>query len=151
MMKEKLRTFYLVLFFSAFFLHVQQCTSIKRNSEVDSLKTSSRIAIAAVGDSVTSEISKRAGRAPYYLIFDGNGVFLKSLKNPSRSQRGGASSGVVGLLKKESVKTVLAGKFGNKMKKLLETNNIEYHEHSGITKDIVEKIVKNKRSKNEQK
>ena len=151
MMKEKLRTFCLVLFFCAFFLQVQQCTSIKRNSEVDSLKTSSRIAIAAVGDSVTSEISKRAGRAPYYLVFDGNGVFLKSLKNPSQNRGHGASSGVVNLLIKESVKTVIAGNFGDKMKKLLETNKIEYHEHAGIAKEIVETIIKNKRSKNEQK
>jgi len=118
---------------------------------VDSLKTSSRIAIAAVGDSVTSEISKRAGRAPYYLVFDGNGVFLKSLKNPSQNRGRGASSGVVNLLIKESVKTVIAGKFGDKMKKLLEMNKIEYHEHAGIAKEIVEKIIKNKRSKNEQK
>ena len=151
MMKENLRTFYLVLFLSTFFMQVQQCTSIKRNSEVDSLKTSSRIAIAAVGDSVTSEISKRAGRAPYYLVFDGNGVFLKSLENPSQNLGRGASTGVVNLLIKESVKTVIAGKFGDKMKKLLETNKIEYHEHAGIAKEIVETIIKNKRSKNEQK
>ena len=151
MMKEILRTFYLLLFFSTFFMQVQQCTSIKRNSDVDSLKSSNRIAIAAVGDSVTSEISKRAGRAPYYLVFDGNGVFLKSLKNPSRNRGRGASSGVVNLLIKESVKTVIAGKFGDKMKKLLETNKIEYHEHAGIAKEIVETIIKNKRSKNEQK
>ena len=151
MMKEFLRTFYLLLFLSTFFMQVQQCTSIKRNSEVDSLKTSSRIAIAAVGDSVTSEISKRAGRAPYYLVFDGNGVFLKFLENPSQNQGRGASSGVVNLLIKESVKTVIAGKFGDKMKKLLETNKIEYHEHAGIANEIVETIIKNKRSKNEQK
>ncbi len=151
MMKEKLRTFYLVLFFSAFFLQVQQCTSIKRNSEVDSLKTSSRIAIAAVGESVTSEISERAGRAPYYLVFDRNGVLLKSLENPSQNQGRGASPGVVNLLIKESVKTVIAGKFGDKMKKLLKMNKIEYHEHAGIAKEIVETIIKNKRSKNEQK
>jgi len=118
---------------------------------VDNSQSSNRIAIAAVGDSVTSEISKRAGRAQYYLVFDGNGVFLKSLKNPSRSQGRGASSGVVNLLIKESVKTVIAGKFGDKMKKLLKMNKIEYHEHAGIAKEIVESIIKNKRSKNEKK
>ena len=132
-------------------MQVQQCLSITRNSDVDNSKSSNRIAIAAVGDSVTSEISNRAGRAPYFLVFDDNGVFLKPLKNPSQNQRRGASSGVVYLLIKESVKTVIAGKFGDKMKKLLETNKIKYHEHTGIAKEIVEKIIKNKRSKNEQK
>ena len=151
MMKENLRTFYLVFFLSTFFMQVQQCLSITRNSDVDNSKSSNRIAIAAVGDSVTSEISKRAGRAPYYLVFDGNGVFLKSLKNPFQNRGHGASSGVVNLLIKESVKTVIAGNFGDKMKKLLETNKIEYHEHAGIAKEIVETIIKNKRNKNEQK
>ena len=104
-MKENLKTVYLVFFFSAFFLQTQQCLSITRNSDVDNSKFSKRIAIATVGDSVTSEISMRAGRAPYYLVFDRNGVFLKSLKNPSQMQGSGASSVVVDLLIKESVKT----------------------------------------------
>ncbi|MCK4465162.1 MAG: NifB/NifX family molybdenum-iron cluster-binding protein [Bacteroidales bacterium] len=148
-MKENLRTFFLVLFFSAFFLQGQQCLSIIRNSDVDNSKSSNRIAIAAVGDSVTSEISMRAGRAPYYLVFDKKGVFLKSIKNPSQMQGGGASSVVVDLFIKESVKTVIAGKFGDKMKKQLKANKIKYHERTGITKEIVETIIKNKRSKDE--
>ena len=150
-MRKILRTFCLVLFVSAFFMQAQQSLSITPNSDVDNSKSSNRIAIAAVGDSVTSEISKVAGRAPYYLVFNGNGVFLKSKKNPYQSRGRGASSGVVSLLKKESVKTVIAGKFGYKMKRQLETNKIEYHEHAGIAKDILETIIKNKRSKNEKK
>jgi len=123
--------------------------SITPNSDVDNLKSSNRIAIAADGDSVTSEISMRAGRAPYYLLFDKKGVFIKAIKNPSLMQGGGASSVVVNLLVKESVKTVIAGKFGDKMKKQLETNKIKYHERTGIIKEIVKTIVKNKRSKDE--
>lgn len=148
-MKKNLRTFFLVLFFSAFFLQGQQCLSIIRNSDVDKSKSSNRIAIAAVGDSVTSEISMRAGRAPYYLVFDKKGVFLKSIKNPSQMKGGGASSVVVDLLIKESVKTVIAGKFGDKMKKQLKANKIKYHERTGITKEIVETIINSKRSKDE--
>ncbi|MCD6564540.1 MAG: hypothetical protein J7K53_01215 [Bacteroidales bacterium] len=148
-MKENLRTFFLVLFFSTFFLQGKQCLSITPNSDVDNLKSSNRIAIAADGDSVTSEISMRAGRAPYYLLFDKKGVFIKAIKNPSLMQGGGASSVVVNLLVKESVKTVIAGKFGDKMKKQLETNKIKYHERTGIIKEIVKTIVKNKRSKDE--
>ncbi|GAH46346.1 unnamed protein product [marine sediment metagenome] len=147
-MKKNLRTFLLVLFFSAFFLQGQQCLSITRNSDVYNSKSLNRIAIAAVGDSITSEISMRAGRAPYYLVFDKKGVFLKSIKNPSQMQGGGASSVVVDLLIKESVKTVIAGKFGDKMKKQLKANKIKYHERTGITKEIVETIIKKKIKKN---
>jgi len=149
-MRENLRIFYLILFLSTFFTQVQPSLSFISNSDVDPSKSSNRIAVATVGDSMTSEISKKAGRAPYYLIFDGNGLFLKSLINPSQTRGRRASTGVVDLLIKESVKTVIAGKFGNKMKKLLETNNIEYHEHSGVAQDVVGTIVKNKRSKNGQ-
>ena len=148
-MKKNLRTFLLVLLFSAFFLQGKQCRSVIRNSGVNNSKSSNRIAIAAVGDSVTSVISMRAGRAPYYLVFDKKGVFLKSIKNPSQMQGGGASSVVVDLFIKESVKTVIAGKFGDKMKKQLKANKIKYHERTGITKEIVETIIKNKRSKDE--
>ena len=150
-MRKNLITFSLVLFLCSFFFQVQQSLSITHNSDVDSLKASNRIAIAAVGDSVNSEISKVAGRAPYYLIFDGNGVFLKSIKNPSQNRRGGASSVVVDILIKESVKTVIASKFGDKMKNQLKANKIEYHEHAGMAKKTVETVIKNKRSKNVQK
>ena len=151
MMKEKLRIFYLVLFLSAFFLQAQQCLSMTHNSDVDSSKSSNKIAVAAVGDSANSEISKVAGRAPFILIFDGKGVFLKSIKNPSQNQRGGASSVVVNLLLKESVKAIIAGRFGDKMVRQLKTNKIEYHECTGIVKETLEKFIKNKRSKDAKK
>lgn len=150
-MRKNLRTFYLVLFFSAFFLQAQLGLSITDNSDADDSKSLNKIAIATVGDSVTSEISKVAGRAPYFLLFDEKGVFLKSIKNPAQNQGRGASSGVVNLLLKESVKTVIAGRFGDKMKKQLEANKIEYHEHAGVSKKIVKTFIKNKRSKNAQK
>ncbi|MBN2411616.1 NifB/NifX family molybdenum-iron cluster-binding protein [candidate division KSB1 bacterium] len=150
-MKKILITFSFVLFISVFSFQVQQGLSFTSNSDVDSLKASDRIAIAAVGDSVNSEISSVAGRAPYYLIFDGNGVFLKAIKNPSQNRRGGASSVVVNILIKESVKTVIANKFGDKMKNRLKANKIDYHEHTGSVNNILETVIKNKRSKNVQK
>ena len=146
-MKKKLKTFHRTLILSIFLMLFQHCQSVKRVSIGEKLKSSRKIAIAAVGDNVDSEISIVAGRAPYYLIFNGNGVFLKSLINPSQNKERGASSGVVNILIKESVKTVIAGEFGEKMTRQLETNKIEYQVHAGIAKDIVEKITKDKRSK----
>ena len=142
MMRKFLGTIYLTLFLSTFFMQVPQCLSFSHNSDEDDSQSSNIIAIAALGDSATSEISEKAGKAPYYLFFDGNGEFIKSIKNPSRMQRRGASSGVVDLLIKESVKTVIAGKFGNKMKNLLKTNKIEFHLHTGIAKEVVDEMIK---------
>jgi len=135
------RPIYLILCVSTIFMSVQQCLAITDSLDIHNQKSSDRIAIVAVGDSVTSEISERAGRAPYYLIFDGNGDFIKSLKNPSQMRGRRASSGVVDLLVKESVKTVIAGKFGDKMKKLLETNKIEFHQHTGIVIEVVDELI----------
>lgn len=151
MMKKKLGVFFLVLFLTTFFIQVQQSLATKIFSDADTSKSSNRIAVASVGDSATSEISQRAGRAPYYLIFDGNGVFLKSIKNPAQNQRGGASSVVVEFLLKESVKTIIAGRFGDKMIRQLKANKIKYHEQAGVAKKIVKTFLKNKRSKDEQK
>ena len=150
-MKEKLGVIFLVLFLTTFFIHVQQGLATKIYSDADTSKSSNRIAVASVGDSATSEISQRAGRAPYYLIFDEDGVFLKAIQNSAGNRRGGASSVVVGLLLKESVKTVIAGRFGNKMISQLKANKIDYHERSGVAKKTVKTFLKNKRSKDEKK
>ena len=151
MMKKKLGAFFLVLFLTTFFIQVQQSLATKIYSDADTSKSSIRIAVASVGDSAISEISQRAGRAPYYLLFDGKGVFLKSIKNSAGDRRGGASSAVVGFLLKESVKTVIAGRFGNKMINQLKANKIEYHERSGVAQKIVKTFLKNKRGKDEKK
>ena len=142
MMKNFLGSIYLTLFLSTFFMQVPQCLSFSHNSDENDSQSSKIIAIAALGDSATSEISEKAGKAPYYLFFDGNGEFIKSIKNPGRTQRRGASSGVVDLLIKESVKTVISGKFGDKMKKSLKTNKIEFHLHTGIAKNVVDEMIK---------
>ena len=142
MMRKFLGSIYLTLFFSTFFMQVPQCLSSSSNSDEDDSLSSNIIAIAALGDSATSEISEKAGKAPYYLFFDGMGVFIKSLKNPSHMKGRGASSGVVNLLIKESVNTVIAGKFGDKMKKSLKTNKIEFRQHKGIAKEVVDEMIK---------
>jgi len=129
-MKNKIKTFCLLLFFGALFFQVQPSHSV----------TSSKIAIAAVEDNVDSEISLIAGKAPYYLIFHANGVLLKSVKNPGLSIRHDSSSVVINLLLEESCKTVIAGKFGEKMQHRLKANKIEYYEREGIVKDVIQTL-----------
>lgn len=129
-MKIKINTLCLLLFFGAIFFQAQPSLSV----------TSNNIAIAAVGDNVNSEISMIAGKAPYYLIFDGNGVLLKSIKNPGQNSSRNSSSIVIDLLLKESCKTVIAGKFGEKLKKRLKANNIVYYEREGIVKTVIQTL-----------
>ena len=104
------------------------------------------IAVAAESNTESSGISDKAGRAPYFLIFDGSGAFIKAIKNPAQYEQGGASSSVTALLKKESVKIFIAENFGAKMENNLKAAGIEYREHTGIAKEVVETIIKNKSS-----
>ncbi len=147
-MKKIFRSVYLPVFLSLIFLQAQQGLALDDKKDKKSL---AQIAVAAESSSESSKISDKAGRAPYFLIFDCSGAFIKAIKNPAQGQRGGASSSVTALLKKESVKTLIAVKFGSKMENNLKAAGIKYLEHSGIAKKVVDTIIKSKRSKDAQK
>lgn len=141
MRKGLRRTCLLVLLSTAFF-QIAGVLIQPLGLGADDTKSTGRIAVASVDDSAASKMSNVAGRAPYYLIFDGKGVLIKALKNPSEGRGRGSSAGVVDLLVKESCKTVIAGRFGNKMRRQLEANNIDYHEFTGIAADTITTFVK---------
>ncbi len=137
-MKKNLRIVYLVLFLSMIFM--QQQGFAEKNK--DDAKSPDKIAVAAESGTESSKISDKTGRAPFFLIFDDSGAFIKAIKNPAQYQQGGASSRVTTLLKKESVKTLIAVKFGAKMENNLKAAGIEYLQHSGTAKEVVESIIK---------
>jgi len=139
-MKNNLRIVYLVLSLSVITIQPQQCLA---GTNKDNAKPADKIAVAAESGTKSSRISDMAGRAPFFLIFDSSGAFIKAIKNPARDQQGGASSSVTALLKKESVKTLVAAKFGAKMEKNLNAAGIGYLERSGTAKVVVETIIKN--------
>ena len=116
-MKKNLRIVYLVLFFSMIFIQEQQSLA---GTIKDDAKSPVKIAVAAESGTESSKISDKAGRAPFFLIFDGKGTFIKAIKNRAQHQQGGASSSVTALLKKESVKTMIAVEFGAKMQNNLK-------------------------------
>ncbi len=140
-MSNKIKSFCLLIIFSAVLFQVQPGFSLVIHSDKDNAESSNKIAVAAVGESINSEISMNAGRAPYYLIFDENGDFRKAIKNPAQSSRGGASTVVIDLLLQESCKTVIAGNFGEKMQIQLKANEIKYYEREGIVKNVVQSLV----------
>jgi len=141
-MKKNLGRIYQVLFLSVIFILTQQSLADTKNSDKEKEKSLYKIAVASSGKNETSKISDKAGRAPYFLVFDSNGNFIKSIKNPAQGRRGGASSRVTNLLKKEFVKILIAGKFGNKMKNNLNAARIEYQKQTGIAVEVVAKIIK---------
>jgi predicted Fe-Mo cluster-binding NifX family protein len=136
-MKSKIVTLGLLLLFCALSCNVKRGITDETAIKPAGTKSTGKIAVAATGENENSEISDIAGRAPFFLIFDEDGNFLKSVKNPALSFGGGASAEVVNLLVRESCKTFVAGQFGFKMQAQLRSNNIEYIQKQGLAKDVI--------------
>jgi len=100
------------------------------------------IAVATSEKTESSQISDKAARAPYYLIFDRSGKLLEIVSNPFRDDDRGAGPKVADLLASKNVSVVVAGDFGNKIKSALDNKKIDYHETSGIVKSVVEDLIK---------
>ncbi|MDD4143824.1 MAG: NifB/NifX family molybdenum-iron cluster-binding protein [Prolixibacteraceae bacterium] len=139
-MKPYIVIFSSLLLFIVMACRIQQGLSSESDYTVTDKKVTGKIAVAADGDNENSEISDIAGRAAWLLIFDGNGNFLKSIRNPALNIGGGASTEVVNLLVRESCKIFIAGQFGFKMEAQLKANNIDYYIKQGSAKNVVQKF-----------
>ena len=95
------------------------------------------IAVAADGQEKTGRISKVAGRAPYFLIFDKNSNVLETVANPHADAAGGAGPKTAKFLADKKINLVMAGSFGQKMAAALTAANIKFIEQQGIIIDEV--------------
>lgn len=96
-----------------------------------------RIAVASEGENIESEISSRAGRAPYYLIFENNKL-VEIIKNPFAIGGGGAGYSVAYMLDNKKVDVVIAAQIGQNMKIALEERGIEFREKTGKISELDE-------------
>jgi len=85
-----------------------------------------KIAVASTGKDKNSNISKVAGRAPHYLIFDESGEILETISNPFSTGGGGAGYGVAKMLADKDVNTIVAGEFGPNMIEAMNERNLTY-------------------------
>jgi predicted Fe-Mo cluster-binding NifX family protein len=100
------------------------------------------IAVASEGETAEADVSQRAARCSYFLMFDGEGTLKNALENPFKSRRGSAGVSVADYLKERNVTVVVAGMFGNKMQAALEANGIDSLEYSGSVEDAVKRVLK---------
>ena len=100
------------------------------------------LAVATLEKTENSQISDKAARALYYLIFDKGGNLLEVISNPFNDATRGAGPKVADLLASKNVSLVVAGDFGHKMKSALDKKGINHHETSGIVKRVVEDLIK---------
>jgi predicted Fe-Mo cluster-binding NifX family protein len=100
------------------------------------------IAVAALGKTQDVQISQRAGRAPYYLLFDKKGKLVEVINNPFYEAARGAGPKVARLLAGKNVGLLLAGGFGDKMIAALDEGGINHQETTGMVKDAINKLIK---------
>ena len=98
-----------------------------------------KIAIASESEDLDSEVSLRAGRAPYYLIFDNNNL-VEKWKNPFAVGGGGAGFSVAYTLAEKKVDLVIAGRFGPNMEFALKEKGLKFKEMQGKISEIIEKV-----------
>ena len=97
-----------------------------------------KIAIASEQKDENGEISQRAGRATYYLLFENNKL-KEVIKNPFAVGGGGAGWSIAYMLADKKVDLVIAGNIGGNMQTALKEKNIKYKESTGKIKDNLSK------------
>lgn len=99
------------------------------------------IAVAANGPEQNAMVSDQAGRASYFLFFDGGGTFLRAERNPFAGIPGGAGPKAAVFLSGEGVTLVVAGEFGAKMERALSSYKIEYIIKTGVAHEVVQAVL----------
>lgn len=89
-------------------------------------------AVASQGQEPSSMVAERFGRAPWFLIFDDNGVYSSSLENTSVSMAHGAGGQTVSLLASEGVNVVIGPQFGPNAVTSLKRGSIDAFEASAM-------------------
>ena len=94
-------------------------------------------AIAADGKDSEAMVSDRAGRAPYYLIYE-DGELVETWKNPFAVGGGGAGWSVAYKLAEKGVARVVAGRLGGNFVKALDEKGVDHEEAPGEqVKDVL--------------
>ena len=104
-------------------------------------KNAAKIAVASNSKDPMSSISSKAGRCPYYLLFDSKGELIETVGNPYKDTQRGAGSQTADFLTGKGITTVIAGSFGDKMIGAMKSNGMEFFQLEGVIKDAVGKVL----------
>jgi predicted Fe-Mo cluster-binding NifX family protein len=100
-----------------------------------------KIAIAAMTPNITSYFAKHGARAPFYLLFDGQGQMLEVVSNPFSGVDRGAAHQAARLLANKEVTLLAAADFGLRFVSELEEKGIDHIQRTGAVSDIVRQLI----------
>jgi len=96
-----------------------------------------KIAVASETEDTNGQVSDRAGRATYYLVFDENKKLTDTIKNPFSVGGGGAGFSVAKMLADMDINIVIATKFGGNMSGALDDRSVKHKEFEGSIQDAL--------------
>lgn len=102
-----------------------------------------KIAVATQTKDENGQINEIAGRAPYFLVFDGQGNLSEVVENIHADKMGGAGINAAELLAGKDIDVFIAGNIGPKMAEILETEGVRCKTFSGSIKEAVDQIIEN--------
>ena len=101
-----------------------------------------KIAIAANDKTLVASISKQAGPAPFFLIFDGKGKLIETIANPFKE--GGGGIAVADFLAGKGVTIVVAQGFGDKIVQVMKDKGMKAVAFKGSVEEAVKKVLQSK-------
>lgn len=99
-----------------------------------------KIAITSSGNNLESKLDSRFGRCSYFAIYDTGTKDIDFLSNPNKESLEGAGPASAQFIASKSVQKVISGEFGNKVKSIFESLQIQLVTLSETKKSIAEII-----------
>ncbi len=104
-------------------------------------KAGEKIAVASNNKDATASISNKAGKCPYYLIFDSTGELIEVVDNQFKDIQSGAGSQTADFLADKGVTIIIAETFGEKMTEAMKNNGTDYFQLRGKVLDAVKTVL----------
>jgi predicted Fe-Mo cluster-binding NifX family protein len=84
-----------------------------------------RIAITSESNSLNSKLDQRFGRCAYLVIYDSETQSVEFIPNPNMENIEGAGPATVNLIASKGVAKVVSGEFGDKVKAIFDSLQIQ--------------------------
>jgi predicted Fe-Mo cluster-binding NifX family protein len=98
------------------------------------------VAVAANGKTASASVSSQAGRSPFFLLFDKQGILVEAVDNPYKDAR---NAGIPALefLASKGVNVLVAEGFGSRIVEVMTSKGMRPVEFRGNARDAVKKAL----------
>lgn len=97
-------------------------------------------AIAAEGEKVSADVAYLSGPAPFFHLYDINGIPLKVLPNPHLDLEFGIGPAAAATLGDMGVTVLVGGMAGPKMMDVLDAKGVRFVPRRGKVRDVVKEL-----------